>query len=328
LTDPTIDLKRGFVRKLPALLAAFALLAALTSCASSSTVAGCSPQVPSGSASGVVKTTGVFGKKPKVSLPTPLYSKTTEVSTIISGHGPAIQPGQPVTVDATILDGRTGKSLQVTDYTKIGSGLLVAGSTGIPGVDKALVCAQAGSRIAVVLSPKDGTDNKANTTSGIRAKDSLVWVVDVHKAFLAKANGALKVSPDAYPSVVTTATGAPGITLPSTPAPKSLTTVTLQQGSGTAVKTGSLVVAKYTAISWTSTPATFDSTWSTDGANAIKVGDTSVSPGLSKALVGKRVGSQLMVMIPAAQAAPSDGSGSTPGGVPVVYVIDVLGIIG
>ncbi len=328
LTDPTIDLKRGFVRKLPALLAAFAVLAALTSCASSDTVAGCSPMVTSGSASSVVTTTGAFGKKPKVTLPTPLYSGTTEVSTVLAGHGPAIQYGQPVTVDATILDGRTGKVLQVTDYTKIGSGLVIAGTNGTPGVGKALVCATAGSRIAVVLSPKDGTNNKADATNDIKAKDSLVWVLDIRRSFLAKANGTPEVSSDAYPSVVTTASGAPGITLPSTPAPRKLTTVPLQQGSGAVVKDGDLIIAKYTAISWTASPDTFDSTWTKNTADPLQVGATSVAPGLSTALKGKRVGSQLLVMIPASLAAPSDGSGTAPSGVPVVYVIDILGIIG
>ncbi|MCU1414849.1 MAG: peptidylprolyl isomerase [Microbacteriaceae bacterium] len=328
LTDPTIDLKRGFVRKLPALLAAFAVLAALTSCASSTTVAGCSPQVASGSASSVVKTTGAWGKKPTVKLPTPLFSSKTEVSTVIAGKGPAIQYGQPVTVDATILDGRTGKVLQVTDYTKTGSGLIVAGTNSTPGVSQALVCATAGSRIAVVLSPKDGTNNKADSADGIKAKDSLVWVLDVRKAMLAKANGTPQVSSDAYPSVVTTANGAPGITLPSTPAPKKLTTVTLQQGSGVAVKDGQLIIAKYTAITWTATPNAFDSTWKKNDADAIEVGAASVSPGLSTALKGKRVGSQLMVMVPASLVAPTDGSGTAPSGVPVVYVIDILGIIG
>ncbi|MES2171251.1 MAG: FKBP-type peptidyl-prolyl cis-trans isomerase [Actinomycetota bacterium] len=316
------------MRKLTALLAAFAVMAALTSCASSDTVAGCSPMILPGSASKVVKTTGAYGKAPKVTVPTPLYTGTTQVSTLIAGHGPAIQYGQPVTFDATIVDGRTGAVLQATTYTKTGSGLTTAGTSATPGVGKALVCATAGSRIAVVLSPKDGTNNQDDSADGVKAKDSLIWVLDIRSAFLAKANGAPKVSGDAYPSVVTTANGAPGITLPSTPAPKKLTTVPLQQGSGAVVKNGDLIITKYTAISWVAKPDTFDSTWTTNTSAPLQVGASSVAPGLSQALKGKRVGSQLLVMIPASQAAPADGSGTAPSGVPVVYVIDILGIVG
>jgi peptidylprolyl isomerase len=326
LTDPTIDLKRGFVRKTTALLAAFAVLAALTSCASSDTVAGCTPSVTSGSASSLVKTSGAFGRAPKVSLPTPLYSATTQASTLIPGHGPAIGYGDPVTVDATILDGRTGKTLQVTDYTSLGSALLTAGANSSPGINRALICAQAGSRIAVVLSPKDGTNNQADSANGIKAKDSLVWVIDIRKAFPAKANGALKVSPDTLPSVVTTASGAPGITLPATPAPKTLTTQILQQGSGAKVKNKDLLVVKYTGISWVADPTVFDSTWKTNAAAGLSVGSSSVAPGLSTALIGKRVGSQLLVVIPPKLASASDGSSAAPAGDTVVYVIDILGI--
>lgn len=327
--DPRIvihHLKRGFVRKTTAVFAAFALLVGLTACAGSNTVAGCSPTVGPGDASSVVTAPGKIGTAPKVALPTPLYAKTTQKSTVISGHGAPIIAGQPVVIDITILNGRTGTVLQKTAYQSGGGSLITAGKSDFPAVSRALECAQIGSRIVVAASAKDGHSSKADATNGIRANDSFVYVIDVERVFLAKANGARQSIDDSLPAVVTTANGTPGITFPTTTPPNSFVEKVLKKGTGAKVVNNHYVVVQFTGASWSGKHVVFDSTWKLGQASVLQPGAATVSAGLTRGLVGQRVGSQVLVSLPASIAATSDGSGTAPAGQTVLYVVDILGI--
>jgi FKBP-type peptidyl-prolyl cis-trans isomerase len=317
------------VRKTTAILAAFALLAGLTACSSADTVAGCAPVLHSGRASTTVKATGKFGKQPKVTFPTALHTKTSQVSTLIAGKGAAIGEGQPVVIDFEILDGTTGAVLQKSTYTKLGSSLITTGDSQVPAISRGLICSQVGSRIAIVASPKDGHDGKADTADGIKKNDTIVYVLDVKNAFLAKANGAAQAPQNQFPAVVTSSKGQPGITIPSTAAPTKLETEVLKQGSGAKVKKNDPVVVQYTGVNWAASPAVFDSTWTTGKgqASVIQPGAASLSAGLSTALIGKRVGSRIVTVIPPKLATTSDGSGTAPSGATVVYAVDILGIV-
>ncbi|HEY0258581.1 MAG TPA: FKBP-type peptidyl-prolyl cis-trans isomerase [Lacisediminihabitans sp.] len=314
------------MRKTTALIAALAVLAGLTACADGTTAAGCNPLVSSGSASSVVTATGKFGVAPKVTIPTPLYTKKTEKSVIIAGKGAAVQNGQPVVVDVTILNATNSTVLQTTDYSKGGGSLLTVGSSSFPAVSDGLQCATVGSRIAVVGSPKDSHSGQADPTNGIAKNDSFVYVIDVKSAFPARADGSNRVPQSGFPAVVLAPNGAPGITLPDETAPKTLKAEVLKQGDGKTVKNGDYLVVKYTGVGWTD-KTVFDSTWKTDEASVIQVGSTSVVPGLSKELIGQKAGSQVLIVVPPKEATVADGSGTAPAGETLVYVVDVLGVV-
>ncbi len=316
------------MRKTTAVLAAIALLAGLSACSSSDTVAGCTPSVGTGDVAKTVKVTG--GKNlaaPKVTFPTPLYSKVSEKSTLIAGHGTTIQAGQPTIVDVTILNGADGSVLTKTSYGKNGGALLSAGTSSFPALTKALVCAQVGTRFAVVASPKDSHQGKADAANGIAKNDSFVYVVDVRQKFLAKADGGSPAAVNGLPTVVTTKNGTPGLVFPGSPAPSTSRTAVVQSGSGAVVRKSSTVIANVTGVSWGTKPAQFTNSWSAKQAVVIRFDGQSISSGLTKAIIGKRVGSQLLVVLPPKAAQVPDGSGSVPPSTTVVYVVDILGIV-
>jgi hypothetical protein len=317
------------VRKTTALIAAIALLGSLTACASGtgSSIAGCNPVVTPGTASAVVKAPGKLGSAPKVNFPTPLYTKTTEVSTIIAGKGAPITAGQPVIFNVTILNGADATPLQKTSYAATGGSLITAGKSTLPAVSLGVECAQVGSRIAIVGSAKDSHNGVADATNGIGKDDSFIYVVDVKGAFLAKANGADQIPVNGMPAIVLTADGTPGISVPAHTAPKSSTVNVLKKGDGATVKSDQFLVVKYTAIGWNS-KTVFDSTWTDHQASVIQVGSATVSTGLSKALIGQRVGSQILAVLPPKEAAVADGSGKAPADDAAVYVVDILGVAG
>ena len=324
------------MRKTTAVLAAIALLAGLSACSSSDTVAGCTPLVKTGDVAKTVTVTGGKGlAAPKVSIPTPLYTKVSEQHTISAGHGATIQAGQPAIIDVTVLNGTDGSVLTKTTYGKDGGALLSAGTSAAgltTPLTKALVCAQTGSRIAVVASAKDSHGGKADATNGIGKNDSFVYVIDVRQKFLGKANGGSPAPVNGLPTVVTTKNGTPGLVFPGSPAPKSAVTSVTQSGSGQVVKKDSAVIANITGVTWAAKPTVFTNTWKAKQATLVRFDGQTISPGLTKALLGKRVGTQVLVALPAKAAtvpAPSDSSGfaAPPAGATVVYVIDILGIV-
>ena len=316
------------MRKTTALIAAIALLGGLTACSgTASGIAGCDPAAKPGSASAVVTAPGTLGSAPKVNFPTPLYTKTTQASTIIAGTGAPITSGQPVLLDVSILNGANATPLQKTSYAATGGSLITAGKSSFPAVSEGLECAQVGSRIAIVGSAKDSHGGAADAANGIGKDDSFVYVVDVKDTFLAKANGADQIPVNGMPAVVLTADGTPGISVPAHTAPKSSVVNVLKSGEGAKVKSNQFVVVKYTAIGWNS-KTVFDSTWTDHQASVIQVGSATVSTGLSTALIGKRVGSQILAVLPPKAAAVADGSGKAPADDAAVYVVDILGIAG
>ncbi|MHC5796513.1 FKBP-type peptidyl-prolyl cis-trans isomerase [Lacisediminihabitans sp. FW035] len=316
------------MRKSTALIAAIALLGGLTACSgTASSVAGCDPAITPGTASAVVTAPGKLGSAPKVDFPTPLYTKTSEASTLIAGKGAPITAGQPVILDVTILNGADAAPLQKTSYAATGGSIITAGKSSFPAISEGLECAQVGSRIAIVGSAKDSHNGAADSANNIGKDDSFVYVVDVKGAYLPKANGADQIPVNGMPAVVLTADGTPGISVPDRTPPKSSTVNVLKQGSGAKVKSDQFLVVKYTGIGWNS-KTVFDSTWTDHQASVLQVGSATVSTGLSKALIGQRVGSQILAVLPPKAAAVADGSGKAPADDAAVYVVDILGIAG
>ncbi|HAM27174.1 MAG TPA: hypothetical protein DCP11_10905 [Microbacteriaceae bacterium] len=315
------------MRKTTALIVAFGILASLTACAGGAGSNGCDPLVQSGDASSVVKAPGKLGAAPKVDFPLPLYTKTTEKSQVIAGKGAPIQDGQPVIVDVTILNGTDGAVLQKSSYSASGGSVITVGKSTFPAVSEGLRCATVGSRVAIVGSPKDSHSGQADEANGIAKNDSFVYVIDIKSAYRAKADGADQVPVNGLPAVVLAPDGTPGITVPNTAAPKAFSATLLKKGDGATVKSGDFAIIKDTGISWAN-KAVFSSTWKTGQATVVNVGTSSVVAGLSKGLVGQRVGSQVLLVVPP-KLAVSDGSDTSvtvPSGATLIYVVDILGI--
>lgn len=108
-------------------------------------------------------------------------------------------------------------------------------------------------------------------------------------------------------ATVTGAFGAtPHVTIPATAAPKALTEQTLIAGKGTKVAAGDILVANYVGETWASKPTVFDSSFSRGEPAGFVIGEGQVIPGWDKTLVGKRLGSRMLLTIP-----PADGYGSS-----------------
>ncbi|WP_144758434.1 hypothetical protein [Curtobacterium sp. 9128] len=297
------------MRTIPALLVTIGLAASLTACASNG--AGTTPSScdAPGAASQAVTATGAFGKEPKVSIPEGLTTKGTQVSVLKHGNGRTIGDGTPVLIDFTLVDGATGKVAQTSGYS--GTPLpITAGSTNAGDLGKALECAQVGDRLAVAL-PR--TALQGGTTSTKRTEDAAVAVIDVKRAFDARATGTPQLAGDGMPAVVLAPDGAPGITVPSSAAPSSDETHLLRKGHGSVLTADDSAVFKYTAVTWQSDSTVAGSNW-TDGSGAkvASLAKGQLPEEIRNALIGRKVGDQVLAIVHQQ-------------GVAYAYVIDVLG---
>lgn len=131
-------------------------------------------------------------------------------------------------------------------------------------------------------------------------------VIDVLDVMPAKASGALQFN-DArgLPTVVRAPDGTPGVIIPDVPAPKEITTQTLIKGDGPKVKKDDIVVTNIMGVGWDDKKVT-TSSWGADASVSVA----------AEQLVGATVGSQLLVVFPAAENAPA-----------TAVVVDILGAV-
>jgi len=320
------------VRKVPALIATAGLvLATLTACSPGSASADCTAPVSSGDASKLVSVTGDFGSAPTVDFPTPLKTDTTQRSEIIEGDGAPLVEGQKVQVDLSVFNATTGEAIEQSSYDGTSMASFVLNDQTLPGLTDGLLCAEVGSRIAVVASAADTFGpNGGNADIGVGPDDSLVFVLDVVKGYLTRADGADQLPVAGLPAVVLAEDGTPGITIPSAEPPTDLKVAVLKKGDGEEVTDGSTVTVNYTGVLWDSKEV-FDSSWAKGSPAAFVAADGStteggVIPGFAKALIGQTVGSQIIAVIPPDQGYGDQASGSIPAGATLVFVVDILGV--
>lgn len=299
-----------------------------SSSASASATAGAAPRAPAapitcapaGAASKSVKVTGRFGTAPKVSFTTPLTTTTTERTTIVRGKGTTVKEGDALTVGLVGYDARTGKQLAGSAYGT--ASVAVDASRYIRGLAIALDCTRVGDRIAAVVPAADAFGAGGSSAIGVKGGDSLVFVVDVKAITPTRATGAAKALPSGFPAVRLAADGQPTVTVPKATAPKDLRIAESRTGTGAVVKSTDQVTVQYQGVLWRD-GRVFDQSWGKSPASFLPSG---VVRGFGKALVGHRVGSQVVAIIPPAQGYGSAGEprAGIKGTDTMVFVVDIL----
>ena len=141
----------------------------------------------------------------------------------------------------------------------------------------------------------------------------------------ASSSSSAASSPGANTAV--TATGAfdktPKVTIPKAKPGSSLTVRTLIQGSGTALTKSDALAANFVLYFWQGSSSSLKA--STYSSSPTVIGGTML-PGLESALIGKKVGSRILAVIPPAQGYGTSGNSQLgiTGSTTLVFVIDVL----
>lgn len=326
-------------RRIPLTLAAAAILA-LSACSSSGTpnadpsasptagarTAGASCiDTPSGDASKSVKVSGDFGTAPEVTVDAPLTADTTERTVVTEGDGDEVGAGATANIALAAYNGKTGEAIAQLAYNADSPlPATLDDSALVPGVVRAVECTTVGSRVVAVVPAADGFAADQATQLGLGADDPIVIVVDVLSQVPTRADGVDQPAPDGFPTVTLADDGAPTITIPDAAPPTETKIANLKVGDGAEVTDGANVTVQYTGINW-NTKKVFDSSWD-KGAKPVSFQTSGVIPGFTKALVGQKVGSQVIAIIPPADGYGDKGSGEDIGGTDtIVFVVDILG---
>ncbi len=116
---------------------------------------------------------------------------------------------------------------------------------------------------------------------------------------------------------------APKVTIPKAKPGSALAVKTLIQGSGTTLTKADALAANFVLYFWSGTTSSLKA--STYTSNPTVIGGTML-PGLETALIGKKVGSRVLAVIPPAQGYGTSGDSQLgiTGTTTLVFVIDVL----
>ena len=321
------------MRTLTAAIITVGLVASLSACATGAPSGSCEPTLKSGDASALVEATGTPGTVPEVSFPVPLITRGTEVSTVSAGDGDTVYPGEVADFHIAVVDAKTSKVIPI-DGIEADSILRRTAGDSTDAFGAILDCATVGDRLAVTI----GAEDIGFSGGGLDPKDTVVLIIDVVRSFLGRADGVPQLAENGMPAIALAPSGQPGVTIPSADAPKDTRIATTILGDGEKVEADDAIVIHSTELSWSSREV-IESTWlfndqpsvpKTVVATADREGKgAGVVPGLAKALVGAKVGSQLLVVVPPGDDSYSS-SATLPAGVTdkdtLVFVVDVLGI--
>jgi FKBP-type peptidyl-prolyl cis-trans isomerase len=126
------------------------------------------------------------------------------------------------------------------------------------------------------------------------------------------------------PKVTGEATAKPVIAMPKSEAPKKLVASVLTAGTGADVKSGQQIKVQYVGQIW-ATGEQFDASWDRGQPIEFGIGTGNVIQGWDEGLVGQKIGSRVLLVIP-----PDKGYGA--GGRPpkikgtdtMVFVVDII----
>ena len=309
---------RKTLSALPAALAVAALAVALAGCSAPAAQSadgfdenGCAT---SGPASESVKVTGDFGKEPTVKFDKNLTVENTQRSVVIKGKGEAAALGSDLAVDLVLYD--AAKSTELIPYSGQPQSLTLDEASLLSGIVDTLNCAKEGERVVGVVPPSRAFGSDGQTDIGVAPDATLIFVVDVVAIVP-------PVTPSEWtegvPTVAYDAAGIPTVTLPDGAIPTELQLAVLKQGDGKVVARGDSVTVDYQGTSW-DTKTIFDESFTKDAATFSTSG---VIKGFEAALVGQKVGSTVIVVIPPELAYGTDPAAHELGGQTLVFLIDI-----
>jgi FKBP-type peptidyl-prolyl cis-trans isomerase len=130
---------------------------------------------------GLPTVTAKANSAPAIKIPSSKPPSALVVKTLIKGSGPPVAKDQEVVTQYVGLNWRT-RSIFDSSWSRGAPTGVVIGATPaqiIVGWDKGLLGVPIGSRVMLVIPPKDGYGASGNPQIGVTGTDTLVFVVDV-----------------------------------------------------------------------------------------------------------------------------------------------------
>ncbi|MEV4941785.1 FKBP-type peptidyl-prolyl cis-trans isomerase [Streptomyces zaomyceticus] len=265
-----------------------------------------------------------FGEKPTLAKGVGDPPKELKVNVISEGKGPVTKKGDALQVnylgqawDSTTPFDNSFDRGQPFDLT-LGAGQV------IKGWDQGLEGQKVGSRVEIGIPPELGYG--AAGQGDIKPNATLVFVVDILKAVtIPKSATGTPVAQDNkdLPKVGTNTDGkAPTLTVPKVDPPTKLVSNYVLESKGEAVKATDTVVVNYVAALWKDGKV-FDSTYTTGKPANFPLAQLTLK-GLKDGLVGKKIGSRVLIVAPPSEAFGDKEQQGIPKNSTLVFAVDIL----
>jgi peptidylprolyl isomerase len=140
--------------------------------------------------SGLPTVAATPGTAPTITIPSSTPPSTLVVKTLIKGSGPPVTKGQEVVTQYVGVNWRT-KAVFDSSWSRgaaFGFQIGASPAQAIPGFDTGLLGVPVGSRVMLVIPPKEGYGTSGNSSAGISGTDTLVYVVDILDAVPANSH--------------------------------------------------------------------------------------------------------------------------------------------
>jgi len=306
---------------------ALAALLLLTGCAGSGTAAKSTGSTPGSSATAApsaavtasaadiaalaaVKVDGPFGSAPTITLTQPFTVSTTIARVVAPGTGEDLKKGQALQINYVGVNGKDGSAVG-NNYTTKPDVFVLGEADLMTAINDVLVGQKVGVRALVAVV------DTTNQTTTVLSMD-----VISAKTILSRAEGTTVAPVNGLPAVTLASNGAPSVTLPAAVKPAALVAQDLITGAGQAVQSGQTITVHYTGWTWDGNK--FDSSWDKGSTFSTTIGSGEVIKGWETGLIGKAVGSQVLLVVPPDQGYGTTANGPIPGGSTLVFVVDIL----
>jgi len=309
------------LRRLPAALLPVVLLAGLTACGGGDDSSSASSPLDSVSISGDV------GKEPTVDWKSQMTVNSVSSKTLTTGDGAKLEEGDTVNALVWIGDGYT-KQQASSGFDRSPEQVPIDSNGNTASID-ALKGQTIGSRVAITAPADKIFGSSGNAQLGIGNKDGVLIIIDLVSLApkpLDGPQGKSQPAPSWAPKVVEKNGAVTSLDFSKAPKPDGkLRDATLIQGTGATVKKGQNITVNYLGQVY-GAKAPFDESYSKGSPLQTVIGAGQVIPGWDKTIVGKKVGSRVLLAIPPKEGYGSQGSpqAGIKGTDTIYFVVDIL----
>ena len=278
---------------------------------------------------------GEQGKEPEVTFDGRLDGSQTETEVLVEGDGEEVGDGDTVEANWWVGNGFTEEEAQST-WTKGGATQSVEMAEDVlPFLREAIIGNQVGDRVVLLTSAEDAFGEGGRPDLGIGNKDAVLAVVDILGRSetvppvppLDGPQGEDKKPAGWAPTLIEEDGVVTGLDFSTAHEPSGkLIATTLVKGDGAKVKAGDTLTVDYLGQVYEAAEP-FDESYSAEPAE-FPIGVGQVIKGWDERLVGRTVGSRVILEIP-----PADGygeQGNEQAGIKgtdtLFFVVDILGI--
>jgi FKBP-type peptidyl-prolyl cis-trans isomerase len=255
-----------------------------------------------------IEVAGPVGKEPKVTFKAPLKVAGPTSRVVDEGTGEELVEGAQVTINYVVIAGKDGKTSGSTWETKKPE-TFTLGDPQYDLLNDRLIGQKVGTRLVMASTAMDQT-----------IQVTMVEVAEV-KEIPTRAEGTEVAPKDGLPTVALADNGQPTVTIPKNyEAPTELVVQPLVEGDGAEVTKDQTVTVQYAGCLLDGT--SFDSSWSRGTPTSFPL--NGVIPGWTNGIAGQKVGSQVLLVVPADQGYGDQENGAIPANSTLVFVVDIL----